>query len=74
VRETGAISVWERPTRVVLTGFTLGGAGVVGATGWTEAVVVAGTAAGVLLGAAGTVQLGVSLRRALGEVPEPDRR
>jgi CDP-diacylglycerol--glycerol-3-phosphate 3-phosphatidyltransferase len=74
VRETGAISVWERPTRVVLTGFTLGGAGVVGATGWTEAVVVAGTAAGVLLGAVGTAQLGVSLRRALGEVPEPDRR
>src|SRR4051812_842109 len=28
VRETGALSVWERPTRVILTGFTLGGAGI----------------------------------------------
>jgi CDP-diacylglycerol--glycerol-3-phosphate 3-phosphatidyltransferase len=74
VHETGAISVWERPTRVVLTGFTLGGAGVVWATGYGEAVVVAGTAAGVLLGVAGTAQLAVSLRRALGELPDPDRR
>ena len=28
VTETGALSVWERPTRVVMTGLTLGGAGV----------------------------------------------
>ena len=74
VSETGAISVWERPTRVVLTAFTLGGAGVVSGNGYGEAVVVAGTVAGVVLGAAGTAQLGLSLRRALGEAPDPDRR
>jgi phosphatidylglycerophosphate synthase len=74
VAETGAISVWERPTRVILTGFTLGGAGVVQATGSGEAVVVAGTIAGVVLGVVGTAQLGISLRRALGGLPDPDRR
>ena len=31
--ETGALSVWERPTRVILTGLTLGGAGVVAGLG-----------------------------------------
>jgi phosphatidylglycerophosphate synthase len=66
VTETGALSVWERPTRVLMTGFTLGGAGVVSATGQQVPVVVAGTAVGVLLGAVGMVQLGVSLRRMLG--------
>jgi phosphatidylglycerophosphate synthase len=74
VAETGAISVWERPTRVILTGFTLGGAGVVQVTGSGEAVVVAGTIAGVVLGVVGTAQLGISLRRALGGLPDPDRR
>jgi CDP-diacylglycerol--glycerol-3-phosphate 3-phosphatidyltransferase len=72
VRETGAISVWERPTRVAMTGFTLGGAGVLWAAGAAEVVVVCGTAAGVLLGVLGTAQLGVSLRRALGESGGPD--
>ena len=66
VTETGALSVWERPTRVAMTGFTLGGAGVLAAAGADVAVVVAGTAAGVLLGVAGVAQLGVSLRRMLG--------
>ena len=74
VVETGAISVWERPTRVILTGFTLVGAGVVSGSGYGEAVVVGGTVAGVVLGAVGTTQLGFSLRRALGELPDPDRR
>jgi CDP-diacylglycerol--glycerol-3-phosphate 3-phosphatidyltransferase len=74
VRETGAISVWERPTRVILTGFTLGGAGVVWTAGFGATVATVGTAAGVVLGVAGTAQLGVSLRRALGETPDPDRR
>jgi CDP-diacylglycerol--glycerol-3-phosphate 3-phosphatidyltransferase len=63
VRETGALSVWERPTRVALTGFTLGGAGVL--PGAAAVVVPAGTAAGVLLGAIGVLQLGLGLRRAL---------
>ena len=33
VAETGALSVWERPTRVILTGLTLTGAGVLGGRG-----------------------------------------
>jgi CDP-diacylglycerol--glycerol-3-phosphate 3-phosphatidyltransferase len=66
VTETGALSVWERPTRVLMTGFTLGGAGVVAAAGADVPVVVAGTAVGVLLGAVGVAQLGISLRRMLG--------
>jgi CDP-diacylglycerol--glycerol-3-phosphate 3-phosphatidyltransferase len=64
VAETGALSVWERPTRVIMTGLTLVGAGVVSGLG-APSVVTAGTAAGVLLGAVGTVQLGFSLRRML---------
>lgn len=67
VTETGAVSVWERPTRVVMTGFTLGGAGVVSGLGGAVPVVVAGTAVGSLLGAVGVVQLGTALRRALEE-------
>jgi phosphatidylglycerophosphate synthase len=79
VSETGAISVWERPTRVAMTGFTLGGAGVLAAAGAevAPAVVVAGTAAGALLGAVAVGQLGVSLRRMLGDdarSPRPDIR
>ena len=76
VAETGSISVWERPTRVVMTGSTVGGAGIVAATGLAEAagiadgpgvVVTTGAAVGVVLGIVGTAQLGVSLRRALGD-------
>ncbi|SNS07170.1 CDP-diacylglycerol--glycerol-3-phosphate 3-phosphatidyltransferase [Geodermatophilus saharensis] len=72
VAETGSISVWERPTRVAMTGFTVGGAGIVAVTGLDQlagpgAVVTAGTAVGCLLGLVGTAQLGVSLRRALAD-------
>ena len=67
VSETGAISVWERPTRVAMAGFTLGGAGVVAAVVDPAVVVTAGAAVGCLLGVVGTAQLGVQLRRALGE-------
>ena len=67
VAETGALSVWERPTRVVMTGFTLGGAGVVAGLGWSAAVVTSGTAVGCLLGAVGVGQLGTALRRALAD-------
>ncbi len=66
VDETGAISVWERPTRVAMTGMTLGGAGVVSALGAAGLVVTAGAAVGTLLGLVGTAQLGLQLRRALG--------
>jgi len=65
VSETGALSVWERPTRVILTGLTLVGAGVLGSAGSPALVVTAGAVAGVLLGAVAVVQLGVGLRRAL---------
>src|SRR3954451_21093137 len=69
VRETGALSVWERPTRVILTGFTLGGAGVaVGVVaGAGGPVVTTGPAVGALLGAVAVVQLGFSLRRMLAD-------
>ncbi|MGY1618099.1 CDP-alcohol phosphatidyltransferase family protein [Geodermatophilus sp. SYSU D00691] len=72
VAETGAISVFERPTRVALTGFTLGGAGILalaGAGPHAGTVVTVGTAVGVLLGAVAVGQLGLSLRRALGDRP-----
>ena len=67
VSETGTLSVWERPTRVLLTGLTLTGAGVLWAFGADAVVVVAGTAAGTVLGAVGVVQLGFSLRRMLAD-------
>jgi CDP-diacylglycerol--glycerol-3-phosphate 3-phosphatidyltransferase len=67
VAETGALSVWERPTRVILTGLTLVGAGVLAGFDVERAVVVAGAAVGTVLGAVGVVQLGFSLRRMLGD-------
>jgi len=67
VSETGAISVWERPTRVAMTGMTLVGAGVVAGLGAADEVVTAGTAVGLVLGAVGVGQLGVSLRRMLAD-------
>jgi phosphatidylglycerophosphate synthase len=75
--ETGALSVWERPTRVAMTGMTLGGAGVVSGLDLDAPAVTAGTAVGVLLGVVGVAQLGVSLRRMLAddrsETPTADR-
>jgi phosphatidylglycerophosphate synthase len=67
VRETGAISVWERPTRVLMTGLTLVGAGVLAGLGLDDEVVTAGAGVGALLGGIGVVQLGLWLRRALAE-------
>jgi phosphatidylglycerophosphate synthase len=63
--ETGALTVWERPTRVILTGLTTVGAGVVSGLGGADLVITAGTAAGALLGAVGVIQLGFSLRAML---------
>jgi phosphatidylglycerophosphate synthase len=65
VSETGLLSVWERPTRVAMTGMTLGGAGVVAGLDAVDAVVTAGAAVGAVLGAVAVVQLGFSLRRML---------
>jgi phosphatidylglycerophosphate synthase len=67
VTENGELPVWERPTRVAMTGFTLGGAGVVAGLGWSAAVVTCGTAVGCLLGVVGVAQLGTALRRALAD-------
>lgn len=67
VEETGALSVWERPTRVAMTGMTLGGAGVVAGTGAAEVVVTVGAGVGALLGAVGVAQLGISFRRMLAD-------
>jgi CDP-diacylglycerol--glycerol-3-phosphate 3-phosphatidyltransferase len=67
VRETGPISVWERPTRVIMTGLTFVGAGVVAGLHLDDQVVTAGAAVGALLGGVGVVQLGLWLRRALAE-------
>jgi phosphatidylglycerophosphate synthase len=61
VGETGALSVWERPTRVILTGLALVGAGVVSASAAGGFVVTAGAAVGTALGAVGVVQLAFSL-------------
>ena len=82
VRRTGPVSVWERPTRVAMTGLTLGGAGLVsglqvaGVDGAVLAV-TAGAGAGVLLGAIATLQLAHWLRGELAGpgavvVPGPD--
>lgn len=65
--ETGALSVWERPSRVAMTGMTLGGAGVVAGMGADDLVVTAGAGVGALLGAVAVVQLGISFRRMLAD-------
>lgn len=65
VQETGALSVWERPTRVIMTGLTLFGAGIVAQLVETGTVVTVGTAVGAVLGVVGVVQLGFSLRAML---------
>ena len=67
VTETGALSVWERPTRVILAGLTLTGAGVLSAFGVERAVVTGGAAVGAVLGVVAVVQLGLSLRRMLAD-------
>lgn len=70
VHRTGPISLWERPTRVLMAGLTLGGAGVVsglevrGVDGDVLSV-TSGAAVGALLGAVATVQLGWWLRTEL---------
>ena len=65
VAETGSLTVWERPSRVILTGLTTVGAGVISGLGAADLVITAGTAAGALLGAVGVIQLGFSLRAML---------
>lgn len=70
VDRTGPISLWERPTRVIMASFTLGGAGVVsgleaGGVAGDVLTVTAGAGVGALLGALATAQLGWWLRSEL---------
>lgn len=73
VRDTGPISVWERPTRIAMAGMALGGAGVLSGVGLAAQVVTAGAAVGALLGAVGVLQLSRWLRGALAadDAPPP---
>ncbi len=61
--EVGVITVWERPTRVILTAGLLLGSGLL--PGSADLIVTAGAAAWVGLGAIGLTQLLVVIRRAL---------
>lgn len=61
--EVGVITVWERPTRVILTAGLLLGAGLL--PGSAEAIVTAGAAAWIGLGLVGLAQLLVVIRRRL---------
>lgn len=57
----GAITVWERPTRVILCALVLLGSGLI--TAAAADIAIAGAAAGLALGAAGIGQLMASVRR-----------
>jgi phosphatidylglycerophosphate synthase len=61
--EVGVVTVWERPTRVILTAGLLLGCGLL--PGSTDPVVTVGAAAWVGLGAIGLAQLLVAVRRTL---------
>ena len=59
--------MWERPTRVAMTGMTLLGAGVLAGVDAAGVVVTVGAAVGACSGRSAVAQLGVSLRRMLGD-------
>ena len=63
MREIGVVSIWERPTRVIVTAMFLLGAGiyVADAAGWATAGVITWTA----LGAVGLAQVVLAVRRRL---------
>jgi phosphatidylglycerophosphate synthase len=62
--EVGVVTVWERPTRVIVTAAFLLSAGVFRDEVWSGL----GAAAWVALGAVGLVQLTIVVRRRLGQV------
>jgi CDP-diacylglycerol--glycerol-3-phosphate 3-phosphatidyltransferase len=62
MRETGVITVWERPTRVIVTSAFLAAAGIHGPGWWP----LLGSAAWVGLGVLGLGQLSLLVRRRLG--------
>ena len=62
--EIGVVTVWERPTRVILTAALLLGCGLL--PGSADLIATAGAAAWVCLGSVGLAQLLVVVRRSLG--------
>jgi phosphatidylglycerophosphate synthase len=63
--EIGVITVWERPTRVILTAGLLLGSGLLPDS--ADVIVTAGATAWVVLGLVGLAQLLVVVRRRLGD-------
>ena len=61
--EVGVITVWERPTRVILTAFLLLGCGVLAAQ--ADLLATLGAGAWIALGAAGLTQLLLVIHRRL---------
>lgn len=61
--EVGVLSVWERPTRVLMTVGLLLGAGLL--TSAASVIVTAGAAASLILGCIGTAQVLLAVRRSL---------
>jgi phosphatidylglycerophosphate synthase len=61
--EIGVVTVWERPTRVILTAFLLVGCGLLPAH--ADLIATLGAAAWIALGAVGLTQLLVAIRRRL---------
>lgn len=61
--EIGVVTVWERPSRVILTAFLLLGCGLL--PSWADGIATSGALAWVCLGAAGLTQLLVVVRRTL---------
>lgn len=69
MREIGVVTVWERPSRVLVVGMSLLAAGLLGgAETWADAAVTAALGLAVI----GTVQLLVVVRRRL--TPDPPAR
>lgn len=62
--EIGVVSVWERPSRVLVTGMFLLAAGIVGP--WRELLVQLGAGLSLLLAVVGLLQVLVVVRRRLG--------
>lgn len=62
--EIGVVTVWERPTRIIVTALFLLGAGLYASA--AESWATAGSAAWATLGVVGSVQLLVVVRRRLG--------
>jgi phosphatidylglycerophosphate synthase len=69
--DVGVVTVWERPTRVVVTAVALLGAAAASAPGGSETWAAVGAWAWVVLGVAGLGQLAVVVRRRLAGSPPP---